>query len=540
MSLGPEAVGGAVLGTDLRLLGSVAAQTGLALENSRLTAQVAAEVAEREKRQREIEIAREVQERLFPQDYPPVPGLDTPAPAARRSASAATTTISSPLDDGRLGIAIGDVSGKGIPAALLMARLRASLRGQTIAAAGDLAAADGRPEPARLRELGANRYATFFYAEYDPPRGALDYVNAGHNPPMRASRRRDGAPDVVRLDTGGPVIGLLPRLRLRAGRGAARAPGDLLVAFTDGISEAMNAARRGVGRGAADARSCAPARAEPPATLIARMMAAADAFVAGAPQHDDMTLVVLAASEPAHDKRVGWSGGRQICEGGLGPTQSQVSLIDGARSAQAAARRRAAARRAAGRHAPRAGRRGDLRDGRARARAGQERAAPATTPTSASWPTSCRGWRWTTRCRSRARSRTSSTWPTSPSSIIASAGAAPTCATRDAAPQRGSCDDGVRAAARRRHHAGPPARGGVRAADRAGAHGASRPRWRAAARPEAQPHRRGAGAARPARPDRARAGRPRGGAAPRDPGGLGHERGARRSGRRRSTRCAAA
>ena len=151
------------------------------------------------------------------------------------------------------------------------------------------------------------------------------------------------------------------------------------------------------------------------------------------------------------------------------------------RSAQAAARRRAAARGAAGRHASarRPARRSSRRSS-ACARWPRAR-APATTPTSACSPTSCRAWRWTTRCPSRAPSRTSSTWPTSPSSITASAGAAPTCATRRAAPQRGSCADALRAAARRRHHARPPARGGERAAGRAGAHGASRPKSRAAA-----------------------------------------------------------
>ena len=88
----------------------------------------------------------------------------------------------------------------------------------------------------------SNRYATFFYAEYDPATRRLDYVNAGHNPPVVLRGDPAAAPDLVRLDTGGPVIGLLPECGYEQGE-VQLAPGDLLVAFTDGVSEAMNAAQ---------------------------------------------------------------------------------------------------------------------------------------------------------------------------------------------------------------------------------------------------------------------------------------------------------
>ena len=290
MSLGAKRSEEPFSASDLRLLGSVATQTGLALENSRLTTQVGLEIAEREKRRRELEIAREVQERLFPQSYPPVPGLEFAGACRPALAIGGDYYDFVPLEGGRLGIAIGDISGKGIPAALLMATLRAFLRGQTVRGRGELALLMSDLNRLVYESSASNRYATFFYAEYDPETRRLDYVNAGHNAPVVL--RGDGAatPDLVRLDVGGPVIGLLAECGydqgdLQLGRG------DLLVAFTDGVSEAMNAAQEEWGE-----ERLLPllrrARGEAPDALIATLMAGADAFVNGAPQHDDMTLVV--------------------------------------------------------------------------------------------------------------------------------------------------------------------------------------------------------------------------------------------------------
>jgi sigma-B regulation protein RsbU (phosphoserine phosphatase) len=103
-----------------------------ALENSRLAAEVAREVAQRERINRELEIAREVQERLFPQDLPQYPGIDDAGSCRPALGVGGDYYDFVQLSDKELGIAIGDVSGKGIPAALMMASLRASLRGQTI------------------------------------------------------------------------------------------------------------------------------------------------------------------------------------------------------------------------------------------------------------------------------------------------------------------------------------------------------------------------------------------------------------------------
>ena len=135
----------------------------------------------------------------------------------------------------------------------------------------------------------ANRYATLFYAEYERRTRRLSYVNAGHNPPV-ILRKSAAACQVFRLETGGPVIGLL-RQRYQQGCFSLE-PGDLVVLFTDGVSESMNARDEewGEDRLIEFAKTC---YGLPAFETMNRILAAAEAFASGAPQHDDMTLVVL-------------------------------------------------------------------------------------------------------------------------------------------------------------------------------------------------------------------------------------------------------
>lgn len=275
---------------DIRLIRSAVAQTGLALENSDLMARIAAEIATREKHKRELEIARDVQQHLFPQRYPPVAGLDY-AGACRPALEVGGDYYDFiELSPRELGIAIGDVSGKGIPASLLMATLRAYLRGQTAGRECDLPSLMVNLNRFVYESSSANRYATFFYAQYEASTRALVYVNGGHNPPLLFTVADD---EPIRLDAGGPAIGLLPEAEYQQGR-VVLGPGDVLVAFTDGISEAMNTADEDWG----EARlidAVRNQRALTAAALIQRVMTSVDAFVASAPQHDDMTAVVVRA-----------------------------------------------------------------------------------------------------------------------------------------------------------------------------------------------------------------------------------------------------
>jgi sigma-B regulation protein RsbU (phosphoserine phosphatase) len=290
ISLGPKQSEAPYTSSDLRLLNSVALQTGLALENARLTAAVAREVAQRERLNREVEIAREVQQRLFPQKLLPIDGIDYSGACRPALGVGGDYYDFLALPDGYLGVALGDVSGKGIAAALMMATLQASVRGEAMRWSGDLSQMMSGVNRLVFEASTSNRYATFFYAEYEPGGRTLSYVNAGHNPPVLLRMNADGH-QVLRLEAGGTVIGLLESFPFQQSNVTLQ-PGDMLVLYSDGVSEAMNPADEEWGevRMIETVERCQGLSA---AQTIEYVMAGADTFASGAPQHDDMTLVVL-------------------------------------------------------------------------------------------------------------------------------------------------------------------------------------------------------------------------------------------------------
>jgi len=259
---------------------------GMALENSRLTASLVDAARHREAMNRELEIAREVQERLFPQEFPKMAAIDGAGYCRPARGVGGDYYDFIELPDGRLGIAIGDVSGKGMAAALLMASLQASLRGQTMAGIQDLAQLMRNVNKLVYDASQSNRYATFFYSEYDPATKQLAYVNAGHNPPMIL---RSGG--VVRLEATGMVVGLMPHSNYTMDTCQLQ-PGDIFIGYTDGISEAMNEQDEewDEDRFIAAARACAKGSAK---EMIEAILRGADSFTGAAPQFDDMTLLVM-------------------------------------------------------------------------------------------------------------------------------------------------------------------------------------------------------------------------------------------------------
>jgi phosphoserine phosphatase RsbU/P len=265
-----------------------AAQTSLALEVARLTTAIGREMAQRESLNRELEIAQEVQAYFFPQRLPTVPGLDYCGHCRPAREVGGDYYDFLELPEGKLGIAIGDVSGKGIGAALMMASLEASLRGQA-SVSHNLADLMKRVDKLVYEASSANRYATLFYAEYDPRNRQLAYVNAGHNPPV-ILRKSAATCEVLRLETGGPVIGILRQCYEQ--ESLLLKPGDQVVFFTDGVSESMNIRNEewGEDRLIELAKACHGLSAS---EAVAQILGAAEAFAAGAPQHDDMTLAVL-------------------------------------------------------------------------------------------------------------------------------------------------------------------------------------------------------------------------------------------------------
>lgn len=303
IALGPKRSEEPYTKTDRQLLQTVASQTGMALENAELLGHLTVEIAQRERISRDIEIAREVQERLFPQNYPVVCGVDMagycrPAQAVGGDYydffSVIPDAKAGADSDARLAIAIGDISGKGIPAALLMASLRASLRSVAMMQPASLAVLMQHVNRLVFEASTSNRYATFFYAEYEPGSRVLTYVNAGHNSPYIL---RGG--EVITLDVTGTVVGLLESAEYEQATLQLKA-GDVLLAFTDGISEAMT--REDEEWGEARMVACAQGRIAETGCmssaqqLLTCVLTAADGFTQGAPQHDDMTLVVCVFS----------------------------------------------------------------------------------------------------------------------------------------------------------------------------------------------------------------------------------------------------
>jgi len=302
MALGPKRSEEPYSRTDRGLLQSVAMHTGLSIENSELAKSLANEAAQRERIHREIEIAREVQERFLPQSYPSIPGVEL-AGACRPAQGVGgdyydfilMKSLDGAASNPSLGIAIGDISGKGISAALLMASLRASLRGLTRNSDGNLARMIAEVNELVYEASTSNRYATFFFAQLDPATRRLTYVNAGHNAPALLRHNGNGAREVLRLEAGGPVVGLLPTCEYTQTTLQLQ-PGDILLCFTDGISEAMTADEeewsedRLIAQLLNDLAQSPNLRAT---DLVTRLIEAADAFAAGAPQHDDMTLLIM-------------------------------------------------------------------------------------------------------------------------------------------------------------------------------------------------------------------------------------------------------
>jgi len=297
IALGPKRSEEPYTKIDRQLLQTIGSQTGLALENAELLENLTTEISQRERISREIEIAREVQERLFPQSYPKVSGVDLAGYCRPAQAVGGDYYDFFVLSDGRLALALGDISGKGISAALLMASLRASLRSIASLQQSDLASLIRHVNNLVYESSTTNRYATFFYAEYDPGTSLLTFVNAGHNPPyiLRGTQ-------VIPLEATGTIVGLLADVEY-AQATIPMHSGDVLLAFTDGISEAMNHQDDEWG----EDRMIACAQqllSQPGGSVTARqlldcILAAADKFTSGASQHDDMTLLVCAVNKSA-------------------------------------------------------------------------------------------------------------------------------------------------------------------------------------------------------------------------------------------------
>jgi len=216
---------------DLEFLSSLANLAIISLENARLFK----EAIEKQKLEDELLIAREIQKGLLPSVLPTIPGIDIAATniSSRQVGGDYYDVI--PIEGERFIIAIGDVSGKGPPAALLMANLQATIRA-LVPLNISLSELTGKVNSLLCPNTGGSKFVTFFWGVYDPKDRSLNFVNAGHNYPFLV---RSGG-KVDRLDVGGMILGIMePPMPYEQGT-VTLASGDVLVLFTDGVSEAMD------------------------------------------------------------------------------------------------------------------------------------------------------------------------------------------------------------------------------------------------------------------------------------------------------------
>jgi sigma-B regulation protein RsbU (phosphoserine phosphatase) len=268
---------------DLELLSAIAASAAVAIENARLY-QVAVEKGRLE---RELQLAHEVQTRLLPSSTPQLEGWEFAAEwiPAREAAGDFYDFI--PAEDGRLILVIADVSDKGMAAALYMALTRSIIRAsmhhhpfpaEAIAEANRLICTDA--------DYGM--FVTLFYALLDPKNGEITYVNAGHNPPLHC----DGScRELARLTRTGMALGIFEDAPYEQ-RTIRLEPGDFLLLYTDGVTEAFNPAEEQFGEGRLEAvlQSHAHASAD---ELVAAIQQAVEAFTGAVAPFDDVTMVAV-------------------------------------------------------------------------------------------------------------------------------------------------------------------------------------------------------------------------------------------------------
>jgi len=239
---------------------------------------------------KDLEGAKDVQQAFFPPQSFSIPCLscETFYQPARGIGGDYYDFLS--LPGGRWGIAIGDVSGKGIGAALLMASLQASLRAQALHPHLDLTTLIGDVNRLVHESSPTNFFASLFYAEYEPATRMLQYVNAGHNPPI-VVRPREASCESFQLSADAVPVGIIAGARFEAAKFQLMKD-DILVAYTDGITEAENSSgdQWGLKRLENLVRSCAGATS---AEIVTRILAEVSDFADGEPQRDDVTLVVM-------------------------------------------------------------------------------------------------------------------------------------------------------------------------------------------------------------------------------------------------------
>jgi serine phosphatase RsbU (regulator of sigma subunit)/pSer/pThr/pTyr-binding forkhead associated (FHA) protein len=266
----------------LTVLTTLASVAAIRVENARLME----EDLERERFERELNLAREIQQRFQPSGAPNVAGYEMQGISFPCYEIGGDYYDFIERPDGRMVIALGDVSGKGTSAALLMSSLHAAMHAQIPAhkTLGDTISAVNR----YLAEtIPMNRFITLFCAELDPATGSLSFLNAGHNPPLIAH----AGGSMEQLAAGGIPLGIVGEAVYREGRTQLQ-PGDALVIYSDGVSETQNAS--GEEYGPVRLYNTVARYLESTAAGIRdKIEADLTKFAQGTPANDDITLVIV-------------------------------------------------------------------------------------------------------------------------------------------------------------------------------------------------------------------------------------------------------
>ncbi|MDQ3797836.1 MAG: SpoIIE family protein phosphatase [Acidobacteriota bacterium] len=266
----------------LNILTTLASVASIRVENARLTE----ERFERQRLEAELKLASEIQQRLQPSQPPQIEGYELQGISFSCYEVGGDYYDFIPRCDGKLLIALGDVSGKGTAAALLMSSLHAAMHAQ-VAANSSLLETINAVNQYLAHNTPTNRFVTLFLAELDAESGTMNFINAGHNPPLIA--HADGR--IKQLESGGFPLGIMPMAQYEVGRTRLE-KGEVLVIYSDGVSEANNPRGEefGVERLEEVVRKNLHASA---AGLRDKVESSLSAFTQTAPAGDDITLVIV-------------------------------------------------------------------------------------------------------------------------------------------------------------------------------------------------------------------------------------------------------
>lgn len=274
--------GGEFTEDDKRLLSIIAAQSGQILENARLYEQEKSFIVMQE----EVKLASKIQMELLPKQSPTVPGYEIAGQSIPAQMVGGDYFDFIPIDGRQIAVSLGDVSGKGLPASLLMANVQATLRGQTLV---NTSAKECIAKSNQLlyQSTSSEKFVTLFYGILNFEAHQLQFCNAGQDPPFLLSEGKEP----VRLNTGGIVLSIMENFPYSE-ETIHMQPGDLLVVYSDGIPEAMNASKEQFG----EEKLCALLKQHnkrPAAELINIIVTSVKEHAGSWPQSDDMTLLIV-------------------------------------------------------------------------------------------------------------------------------------------------------------------------------------------------------------------------------------------------------